>query len=116
MKATEAIVKADGLRPNKFSDEQKYDWLMNFEGEVAEVTGNSVPKKTFPGMEHGLLMAYPHDNIYPLYLACVIDYYNQETDLYQNDTVIFEEAKRKAFSHFRRNNVPQTSGDGFKVM
>ena len=116
MKAIDAIVKAHELRPNRFLDEQKYDWLMDFEGEVAGVIGNGVPEKKFPDMGHELLMAYPHDNIYPLYLACVIDYYNQETDLYQNDTVIFEEAKRKAFAQFRRNNIPKTSGDGFKVM
>lgn len=115
MKVNAAIVQADKLRPNTFTDEQKYNWLMVLEAQVAEMMEKETPKNTFPGMNIELIMPYPYDNIYPLYLAAMIDYYNQETALYQNDSVIFEEAKRDAFAWYRRNNVPKPS-ENWKVM
>lgn len=146
MKAIEAITKASALRQNMFSDEQKYDWLMSFEGEVAELmckgvktdstqaSENDVYKangkyyvyrgsewvelldKAYPDMETELLMTYPHDYIYVLYLIAMIDYYNKETEQYQNDVTVFEDAKKKAFASFRRNNLPPSRESGFKVM
>lgn len=110
-----AVAKADDLRPNTFSDEQKFNWLMVLEAEVAEMMGQKLPTADFPNMTKELLMPYPYDNIYPLYLATIIDYYNTETTLYQNDSVIFEEAKRDAFAWYRRQNKPQTS-DNWSVM
>ena len=115
MTINNAIAKANKLRPNTFTDEQKYNWLMVLEAQAAEMMEKETPKNTFSDMNIELLMPYPYDNIYPLYLAAIIDYYNQETALYQNDSVIFEEAKRDAFAWYRRNNMPKSSS-GWKVM
>ena len=117
MTITEAITKANAIRPNKMPDEQKYDAVMKLEGQVAELMAQEQPIRNYPdGKANTLLMPYPNDNIYVLYLAAIIDYYNQELDKYQNDSVIFEEAKQKAFSKYRRENVPNEYSDGFKVM
>lgn len=112
MTTERAIVKANSLRPNTFSDEQKSDWLMVLEGQVAEMMQKPLPTKDYPDvLKNTLLMPYPYDNIYPLYLAAIIDFYNQELTLYQNDSVVFEEAKRDAFAWYRRNNMPSSEGN-----
>lgn len=115
MTISSAIAKANELRPNTFSDEQKFNWLMVLEGQVAEMMEKEMPKDNFPNMAKELLMPYPYDNIYQLYLAAIIDYYNAETALYQNDSVVFEEAKRDAFAWYRRQNKPK-SNDNWSVM
>ena len=124
----EVITRADILRPNKLPEEQKYDAVMKLEAQVAELMckGTNVYRgsewvefleRNYPdGKTAELLMPYPNDDIYVLYLTAIIDFYNQELDKYQNDSVIFEERKQAAFAHIRRENEPTGSGTGFKVM
>lgn len=107
MNAFEAIKKADELRPNTFSEQQKYEWLIKEEGEIALMMNKEQPKNMYPSLTQELLMPAPFDYIYELYLICVIDFYNQESDLYQNDKTVFEEEKRNALAWYRRENMPK---------
>lgn len=105
MKKRVAIDRADALRMNTVSLEQKEAWLDDLDGQLTETMGKEQGED---GEE--LLMPYPHEEIYQLYLICKIDYYNQEMELYQNDMETYKEALGEALAWWRRNNRPEKSG------
>jgi len=110
MNARKAITRADGLRMNAIGDEQKYAWLYELDGKLAETIGAELPVNPFPN-DGELLMPEPCDNIYELYLVAMIDYYNQETTLYANDMIVFNNALDEAKAWWRRNNRPAKNGN-----
>lgn len=107
MKLSEAMARADELRPNMLSDEQKAVWLWSLDGQIAEMM--HLPHRPLPWPEENpeLLMPVPHDEIYQLYLICKIDYYNQEMGLYANDVAIYNAALEEAQAWWRRHNRPR---------
>jgi len=110
MKAKTAIARADGLRMNAIKEEQKYAWLYELDGKLAETLDTLPPVNPFP--EDGeLLMPAPCDNIYELYLVAMIDYYNQEITLYANDMQMFNAALEEAKAWWRRRNRPPKNGN-----
>lgn len=110
MRINDAIARADALRPNVLSDEQKYTWVFELECEVAEITGEKQLDKNFPENIE-LLMPSAHEDVYVKYLAAKIDYYNGETALYANDQAIFEDAWSRARSWYIRNHEPKNYGN-----
>lgn len=90
MKISEAIARADELRPNAIPDRHKADWLYKLDGELCELMYiEEAQDYQWPEEDTELLMPYPHDDIYPLYLMAMIDNANEETALYQNDMTMF---------------------------
>ncbi len=61
---------------------------------------------TWPEEDAKLLMSYPHEDVYPLYLVAMIDYYNQESALYENDLAVYNSAMSAARAWWRRNHRP----------
>jgi len=114
MKASEAILKADTLRPNTLDTEQKARWIYELDYEVAEMMGEEIDEFSWDG-DFDLHMPSPKDNIYPLYLVAQIDFYNQETTMYANDMQMFNYAYADAKAWYRRNNNPM-SDKVWKVM
>ena len=110
----EAITKANELRPNALPDEQKADWLMELDGKLAEMMQTAPPERRWPE-DQLLLMPFPYDNIYTLYVAAMIDYYQQETDLYENDMTMFNQALTEAKAWYRRSHRPLPGGN-WRVM
>lgn len=102
MKVKEAIKKADFLRPNAIDEELKAEWLVKFDGEMAEMMAVDVPELNWPE-DQELLMPYPKDDIYPLYLMARIDLANEETALYQNDMIVANQAISEAKAWWYRN-------------
>lgn len=114
MTAKTAISRADALRLNNISEEQKAAWLSDLDGQLAEMFGMDAPENRFPE-DFSLLMPAPHEEIYQLYLICKIDYYNQEMALYANDLAVYTQALSEARAWYRRNHRPNESA-GLKVM
>ena len=110
MRINDAISKADELRPNVISDEQKYTWLFELECEVAEIMGKIHPHKRFPE-NIDLLMPEAHEDVYVKYLAAKIDYYNGESKLYANDQTIFQDAMADARAWYLRNYDAKNYGN-----
>lgn len=116
----EAIRRADALRLNTVSEEQKAAWLSDLDGQLAEMFGaepqenkqaeNEPPKSEWPE-DRELLMPPPHEELYQLYLVCKIDYHNQEMGLYANDLAIYNAALAEAQAWYRRHNQPACSGN-----
>ena len=69
----------------------------------------TAPENQFPQVDVELLTPPPYDEIYVLWLACKIDYYHQEMDLYANDSAIYEQALAEMRAWWRRGHVPACS-------
>ena len=110
VKINEAIARADELRMNTISDEQKYTWVYELECSVCEMMGKEEPEKKFPE-NIGLSMPAAHEDIYVKYLCSKIDYYNGETDLYANDFAIYNEAMSEARAWYIRNHGAKSYGN-----
>lgn len=115
MTVKEAMKRADALRMNTVSDEQKAAWVSDLDGQLAEMFGIEPPVNNWPEEDRVLLMPSPHEEIYQLYLICKIDYYNQEMNLYANDMAIYNAALAEAQAWYRRHHRPICAGN-WRVM
>lgn len=119
MTVTEAIARADELRPNALGEEQKAAWLRQLEGQLWELwerDGTPLPpereklwpwRMTWPEEDPKLLLTGPQEELYQLYLMAKIDYYNQEMDLYMNDMTLYNAALSEAQAWWRRHHRPR---------
>lgn len=98
MTVKEAIVQADGLRPNQYSQEDKLRWLSEVEYSILNdiiyqylipmPDWNKVnpfkPFKPFTeeDFDKELTAPFPFSRIYPAYIKMKIDEENQETQRY----------------------------------
>lgn len=111
MRMAEAIAKADELRMNSLSDEQKSKWLFELDCAVAEMMGSDEPVWDFPcDSERELLMPERYEDVYVKYLVAMIDYYNGESELYSNDISIYNQAMKEAGAWLIRRNRPASAG------
>lgn len=99
----DVIARVDVNKPNAFDTEQKLRWLAELDGKIAaDVMLQSIPdiqqyNYSYPdAMDWELLVRFPHDNIYDLWLAAQIDLANGETDKYMNSM----EAYNASYNHF----------------
>ena len=104
MRYSEAIDRANEMRPNAVADVRKAEWLHSFDAENAEVMGYEQETLDWPDTDPVLMMPAPHDIIYPLYLMAMIDNAQEETDLYLNDMAISNQALLEARAWWRRNH------------
>lgn len=102
MKINDVIARADELRLNAISDEQKYTWVYELECSVCEMMEKASLQKAFP-KDIELSMPEEHADVYVKYLAAKIDYYNGEMSLYANDMAIYNEAMDAARAWYIRN-------------
>ena len=91
----ECIAITDRLKPNAYNEADKVKWLSTLDSQISKVLLKSDEIYSYDfGTDSGgsLLAASPFDNIYPLYLYAMIDYYNQELSLYNISIKMFDEA------------------------
>ena len=103
----QAKLHADTLRPNSISDEQKYSWLHELDGKMAELLHVDIPDMPKAPYDADLLVQPPVDNIYELYLIAMYDVYNQDTNLYAMDYQLYNTALEEAKSYIIRNSKPK---------
>lgn len=114
MTVKETIKRADALRMNTVSEEQKAAWVSDLDGQLAEMFGIEPPANNWP-QDRELLLTAPHEEIYQLYLICKIDYYNQEMKMYANDLAFYKAALAEAQAWYRRQHRPTCHGN-WRVM
>jgi hypothetical protein len=93
MTANKVIELVDAIRPNSFSEEQKFSWINDLEGMVQDlvIQTDEVKPLAYPeDMDKELLISTPYDSVYGLYLEAMIDFYNREYGNYNNSAVMFE--------------------------
>ena len=110
MTVKEAVKRADALRMNTVSQEQKAAWVLDLDGQLAEMFGAPVSENKWPE-DQPLLMPAPYDGCYVNHLCMKIDLGNQETEAYANDMVIRNASVREAKAWYRRNNCPKYRGN-----
>lgn len=113
MKLLEAIYNADNIRPNAIPNERKAAWIYELEGDFAEMMGVPVPVNSFNEAPDDveLLMPYPKDRCYELYVAAMIDHENQDMKLYNKDITLANAARDDACAWWRRNHRPDSAGN-----
>ena len=115
MKLSEAMARADTLRLNTVSEEQKARWIWELEGQLGEMASILPRPCPWPEEDPLLLLTGPYEEVYQLYMAAKIDYYNQEMGLYANDRAVYESLLSEAKAWWRRGHRPEKGGN-WKVM
>ena len=90
----QVIRMVDGMKPNAVPDELKTQWISEVEGmvqaQVMLVLPSQIVEYQWPtDQDKELLVGAPHSKIYWSYLAAMIDFANQEFDLYANSMQMF---------------------------
>ena len=97
MRVQEAIEKADRLRPNRFSDMEKIEWLSMLDGQVYDEVISRYEENVdvvFDGydeehMNEDLLIPDTYAKVYVDYLMAQIDFYNRDMGMYNNQIAVF---------------------------
>lgn len=106
MTANKVIEIIDSLRPNAYNEEMKLRWISELDGIVQRLViqkdEKDVVQYSYPeDMERELLIPYPFDNAYALYLEAMIDYHNREYPNYNNSVQRFE----ALFTEYKRSYI-----------
>ena len=93
MTMNEVIEYVDRVKPNAYSNDDKYKWINTLEGLVSrEVLRHEAPEYDLPeDADTPLLVPAPYDDMYHLYVSAMIDLYNREYDDYNNTVMVFQE-------------------------
>lgn len=96
----------DAVKPNAYSNDDKYRWINTLEGLVSrEVLNDDAPEYNLPGdAEIPLLVESPYDDIYHLYVSAMIDFYNREYNDYNNTIIMFQERLDQYKNWYIRNS------------
>lgn len=113
MTVSEAINRADELRPNAVDESLKISELHKLDYEFANDMGAEIPEDYTEVTE--LIIPYPQNDVYVKFLCAQIDFINEETQLYQNDYIIANVAIADVKAWIRRNYMPQQKVKGWKV-
>ena len=118
MRINEVIKRVDELKPNAFTPDQKTMWINEVEGKVqTEILLFASPQiitYDWDADEHTeLLVAPPHDNIYPSYLTAMIDFANGEYARYNNSYVMFNSQYREFMRWFALHYRPADAREAF---
>ena len=111
MTPNKVIEKVDGRRPNAYDEETKLGWISNLDGMVKrliiqedEITPYSYPED----MDKELVVPFPFDDLYELYIESMIDYYNREYGNYNNSAMMFE----AQFTEYKKDYIRKHRAKG----
>ena len=103
------IVDVDAVKPNVYTDEDKYRWLAGLEGLLSaevfqdpEIRCPAVPEDA----DRPLRVEPPYDEVYRLYLMAMIDFHNREYGNYNNSITLFNTAYLAYEKYYNRTHKP----------
>ena len=97
--AGEVIAVVDGLKPNAYGIEDKIRWLDDINGQIMKRV-HKLQYKAVTGQTDELYVSVPFDSIYRYYLFAMIDFHNEETELYVNDWAMFQSTLKEYENQF----------------
>ena len=115
MTILEAITQADLIRPNVLDPAVKLRWLSTLDGQIHTelLRGEREASTAFPGYGEDtelattqLLVPYPYEELYVLYLLMRIDLEHGELDRYNNDAARFNRLWQSFAARWWRSNLP----------
>ncbi|MGN0134959.1 MAG: hypothetical protein ACI4AO_09545 [Anaerotignum sp.] len=114
MTARELLTTIDQMRPNAFTDGEKLHFLNTIEGRIYteilnRAEGNDL---TFIPFQEGeeekeLIVQIPYTYIYIYYLAAMIDFYNGDSDRYNDTMVLFNQEWEDYAAYYRQTHKPK---------
>jgi hypothetical protein len=121
MTISEALSRANQVKPNTYADVDKIRWLSTLDGFIKtdiidtheggeDVVFNGYDENTNLATE--LLVPAPHDHIYVHWLEAQIDYANDEYDRYENTMDMYNTAYDNFKKYYNRTHMPK--GKKFK--
>lgn len=111
MTPNKVIERVDALRPNAYDEEMKLSWISDLDGMVKRLViqeDEVTPYKYPEDMDKELLIQFPFDNLYELYLASMLDFYNREYGNYNNSAMMFE----AQFSEYKKAYIREHRAKG----
>lgn len=115
MTIMEAIHRIDSVKPNRYSQQEKIQWLSILDGTVkAEIidTHEGAGASDFKGytektdLNTQLLVPAPYDDIYLFWLESQIDYWNGEIKKYNNSIAMYNNAYSEFAKYYNRTHLP----------
>ena len=95
----EIIERVEREKPDAFQSDVKARWLAELEGKIAldcfamsHVEAKALRYSWPKDEKKELLISFPNEEIYVLYLEAMIDFHNGEPDRYQNAMERFNQA------------------------
>ena len=112
------IEHVDSVKPNVYSEDDKYQWINTLEGMVSrEVMQEEAPACELPGdADRELLVGYPYEEIYSLYVMAMIDFHNREYANYNNVMLMFQERLDQFKAWYIRHHAAGTARNFRNVM
>ena len=113
MTPNKVIEYVDRVKHNAYGPEEKFAWLSGLDGMIRRVVmqEDGAVAYSYPDdADCDLLVPYPFDDIYSLYMQAKIDFYNKEYDDYNNATAVFQERFDEFKKAYIRENMPVSSG------
>ena len=98
MTPNKVIEHVDSIRPNAYSEEIKLGWISNLDGMVKKLVmqEEDIQSYKYPeDMDKELLITFPFDDLYGMYVESMIDFHNKEYGNYNNSALMFEEKYRE---------------------
>jgi len=109
MTASDIIEKVDLLAPNQYSAAQKTAWLGELEGRIYADVMLATPKKLAEvekAWEEGMVVGWPHSDVYLHWLLAKIHQADGELELYQNRMASFNASYQNYVNWYIRNFDP----------
>ena len=110
MTVQEAMLRADELRPNTFSEDMKFLWLSELDGRIKtdifdthkgyEEIEN--PTYNLGNRTKALFVPEPYADIYSYWLFMKMDFMNGEFDRFNNDAMLYNTAWLAFANHVNR--------------
>ena len=107
------IARVDRNNPNAFSKETKVNWIAQLDGKIAlnvmlmDVAETAQFRYKLPeALDYEPLVAFPHDDIYELWLNAKIHAENGETERYQNTLTLYNAAYKYYVRWFASTYAP----------
>ena len=113
MTVQDAILRADELRPNTFSEDMKFLWLSELDGRVkTEILDThegfenvEMPSYNLGNRTESLFVTEPYSDMYIYWLFMKMDFMNGEIDRFNNDAMMHN-TSWLAFSNYINRNFP----------
>ena len=115
MTIAEAIINADQLYPNTYTDEEKTNWLKKLDEKVRKelfslyeepVPASLTVESDFDG-DAALLIESPYDLLYLYELEAKMAYHDHDTDVYKRADNFFQILYGAYEKHYHRTHTPK---------
>lgn len=115
MKLQAVLDMVDKIKPgNPYDTATKIQWLNELEGDIQSRLLKTAPQEiiqyTEADLEATLLIPVPHDKVYWMWVAAMIDFANGEYQKYQNTLQMVNDAYDKYAKWFHRHFHEDTGG------